>query len=242
MADPYGRALRDHFHDQRDEPLLERYGDEASEHSQVNDLYFGEFGTEHEDDEWVASWLDGPLLDIGAGAGRHALYFQDHFETVAIEVSEHLVAVMDERGVDDARQVDMFDVREAFGRDRFESALAIGTQLGLAASFQGLRRFLGDLAFVTTPGATAVLDSYQPAKAVEFGVPGFRPDPTRGAASRIVQFEYEGDVGEPLLFRFFSPERLADAVVGTGWEIGEIRRHPSESPEAVQYRAALTKR
>lgn len=242
MADPYGRAIRDHFHDQQDEPLLNRHGNEVSQHSQINDLYFSDFDTEHEDNKWIGSWLDGPLLDIGAGAGRHTLYFQDHFEAVAIEVSTHLVEVMRKRGVHDARQVDMFDIRDEFERDQFKSALMIGTQLGLTASLQGLRQFLGDLSFVTTPDATAVLDSYHPAKSVEFEVPGFQPDPTQGAASRIMQFEYEDDLSEPLLFRFFSPERLEEAVVGTGWEISEIRRHPSDPPEVVQYRAALTKR
>lgn len=242
MADPYGRAIRDHFHDQQDEPLLNRYGNEVSEHSQINDLYFNDFDIEHEDNEWIASWLDGSLLDIGAGTGRHALYFQDHFETVAIEVSQHLVGVMQERGVHDARHVSIFDICDEFERDQFKSALMIGTQLGLTASLQGLRQFLGDLAFVTTPDAIAVLDSYHPVNSMEFEVPGFRPDLTQGAAFRIMQFEYEGDISEPLLFRFFSPERLKEAVVGTRWEISEIRHHLSDPPDVVQYRAALTKR
>lgn len=242
MPDPYGRAIRDCFQNQQDEPLFDRHGNEVHEHSQLDSVYFSDFDTEKEDYEWVASWLDGPLLDIGAGTGRHALYFQDHFETVAVEVSEHLVEVMRERGVHDARHIDMFDIREEFERDQFKSVLMIGTQLGLTASLQGLRQFLGDLSFVTTPDAIAVVDSYHPAKSIQFDVPGFRRDPTQGAASRILQFEYEDEISEPLLFRFVSPDRLQEAVVGTGWEIGEIRRHPSDRQKAVQYRAALTKR
>lgn len=241
MTDPYGRAIRDCFQDQQDEPLLERHGTDIHEHSQLDSVYFSDFDTENEDNEWVSSWLDGPLLDIGAGTGRHALYFQDHFETTAIEVSEHLVEVMRERGVHDSLHVDMFDIREEFECNQFQSALMIGTQLGLTASLQGLRQFLGDLSFVTTSDATAVLDSYHPSKSIEFDVSGVRSDPTQGAIYRVQQFEYEGDISEPLLFRFFSPNRLKEAVVGTGWKISEIRHHPSDRQNPVQYRVALTK-
>lgn len=240
MSDPYGRAIRDHYFGEQDRPLLERYDDEVDEHSQVEALYFSEF-TAESDGEWVASWLDGPLLDMGAGTGRHALYFQDRFETVAIDVSEHLVETMCDRGVTDAHHADMFVLREIFSRNRFRSALGIGTQLSLAGSMQGLREFLGDLAFVTTADATAVLDGYHPAVAEKFDIPGYRHDPTPGLAYRIQQFEYDGDIGEPLLFRLFSPDRLREATVGTGWEVREIRRHPSERDDAVQYRAALVK-
>lgn len=241
MPGPFGRAIRDCFKNQQVEPLFERHGNEVHEHSQLNEVYFSDFDTEKEDNEWVASWLDGPLLDIGAGTGRHALYFQDHFKTVAIEVSDHLVEVMRERGVHDARHIDMFEIRRRFKRDQFNSALMIGTQLGLTASLQGLRQFLGDLSFVTTSDATVVLDSYHPEEVVKHDIPGFRSDPTQGLIYRVQQFEYEDDISAPLLFQFFTPARLKEAVVGTGWEVSEIRQHPSDRQDFAQYRAALTK-
>lgn len=241
MPDPYGRAIRDAHFGERTGPLLERYGDDAREHP-VESLYFQTFAGESADEQWVASWLDGPLLDVGAGAGRHALYFQDCFETVAIDVSPHLVETMRDRGVEDARQVDMFSLRDAFDRDRFRSALVIGTQVSLAGSMQGLRRFLGDLAYVTTPDATAVLDGYHPEWSVEHDAPGYRHDPTPGLAYRVQQFEYDDVLGDPLLFRVFGPDRFREATVGTGWTVREVRRHPTDREEAVQYRVALSKR
>jgi len=44
---------------------------------------------------------------------------------------------MRDRGVVDVREGDMFALRDAFERDRFASALAIGTQIGLAGSMRG---------------------------------------------------------------------------------------------------------
>lgn len=237
--DPFGRAIRDFHRDEQGEPLHQRDGDTVREHP-IERFYFEPFDSESESGEWLESRLEGPLLDMGAGAGRHALYFQERFETVAIEHSEHLVDVLRDRGVEDARQADMFSLREQFDRDRFRSALSRGTQLGLVRSMAGLREFLGDLAHVTTPDATAVLDGYDPTYTRTEELLGYRPDPTPGLASRVMHFEYEGDVGETLLFRLFGPDRLREAAIGTGWEVAEIRPMPPEEPN--QWWAALEKR
>ena len=238
MSDPFGRAIRDHHRGDRTAPLVQRDGEETRDHP-IEEFYFGEFDPERSDHAWVAERLDGgPLLDAGAGAGRDALYFQERFETVAVEVSEHLVATMDERGVADARRGDMFALRESFERDRFRSALSFGTQLGLAGSIRGLREFLGDLAHVTTPDATAVLDCYDPDRAAARELLGFRDDPTPGLAHRVMWFEYEGETGDVLLFRLFSPDRLREAAAGTGWAVEAVRYGDAES---CHYRAALSK-
>ncbi|WP_049903262.1 hypothetical protein [Halococcus agarilyticus] len=230
-TDPFGRAIRDFHRGEQDEPLIDRDGATTRDHP-IEEFYFGEFDPESDAGAWRASWLDGPLLDMGAG--RDALYFQERFETVAIEPSAHLVATMRERGVRDARVGDMFALRETFDRDRFGSALAIGTQVGLAGSMQGLRRFLGDLAFVTTPDASAVLDGYDPDWEGE-DLLGYRSDPTPGLAHRVLHFEYGDEVGETLHFRLFSPDRVREAAVGTGWSVAEVRT------DAGYYRLALTK-
>ena len=235
--DPFGRALRDFHRGEMAEPLVRRDGAETEEHP-VEALYFEAFdpGTPH--GGWLDAYADGPVLDVGAGVGRHARHFQDAFETVAVEVSDALVGTMRERGVRDARRGDLFDLRAAFDRDRFGSALVVGTQLGLAGSTRGLRECLGDLSHVTAPGAAAVVDGYDPdADGVE-GLLGHRADPTPGVARRVFHFEYEGEVGETLAFRLFSPDRLREAAAGTGWTVDDVRR----SSDGPYYRAALTKR
>lgn len=174
-ADPFGRAVRDHFLGDRTEPLIDRDGDRWREHK-IEEWYFDQ----HTSGTWRDQWMEGPVIDLGAGVGRDALYYQEHFETVAIDVSDHLVATMRDRGVEDARVADMFALRTEFDRDRFRSAHSIGTQLGLAGSMGGVRTFLADLAYVTTPTATAVLDNYRPDMAAERDLFAFRDDPTSG--------------------------------------------------------------
>lgn len=221
MSDPFHQALYDiHFREQKG-PLYYLNGEEREE----NDLegYFQIVGNEGDDEGWLESWLDGPLLDMGAGVGRHALHFQDYHETVAIEQSELLVEVMEDRGVEDARVADMFALRETFERDRFGSAMAIGTQVSLAGSLGGLRQFLGDLAYVTTPNATAVFDGYDPDHESTKAKIDYHEDPEPGLGYRILQMEYDGTLGEPWVYRLFAPDRVRQAVIGTGWEVAEVK-------------------
>ncbi len=230
-VDPFGRALSDHWQGRRTEPLIQRDGPETVEHP-IEAFYFSE--SEHTD--WLDSRFDGPLLEMGAGAGKHALYFQDRYETTAIEPSETLVELLAERGVEDAREGDMFSLCEQFDRDQFQSALAYGTQVGLAGSMQGLSSFLCDLAFVTDPNGTAVIDSLDPTHPETADRIGYRADVAPGLASRVMQFEYEGTLGEILLFRLFSPRKLQEATIGTGWEVAEVRQ------DGPHYLVALDKR
>lgn len=238
MSDPFAQAIHDFHFDEQRGPLVSRRGEETQEHDV--DVYFSEYAAEGDDSAWFESWLDGPLLDMGAGAGRHALYYQEQFETVAIEQNDLLVEVMDDRGVTDARVADMFSLREAFERDAFESALAVGTQVSLSRSVQGLRQFLGDLAFVTTSDATAVIDGFDPGHETTEGMLDYYADPAQGLAYRVLQFEYDGTLGEPWLYRLFTPERVREAVAGTGWEVAEVKHGPGEW--AHNYRVALRKR
>ncbi|MCU4751654.1 class I SAM-dependent methyltransferase [Halobacteria archaeon AArc-curdl1] len=237
-TDPFGRAIRHHYLGTRDEPLIDRDGEETREHD-IERWYFDT----REPNDWFDERLEGPLLDIGAGVGRDTLYYQEGFETVALEVSDYLVETMRDRGVRDARLGDMFALREHFERNRFRSALSIGTQLGLAGSIAGVRRFLSDLAYVTTPDATAILDNYAPEQPRTRETFAYRPDPAPGLAYRIFHCVYEGDVGRTLLFRLFSVDRLREATIGSPWELTDYRYglpHESDA-EATQWLAVLEK-
>lgn len=236
-SDPFGRAIRDHYLDDRQEPLIDRDGDETREHK-IEEWYFGAY----ERNEWLESWLEGPTLDMGAGVGRDTLYFQDQFETVAIEVSEHLVETMRDRGVDNPRLGDMFSLREYFDRDRFQSAFAFGTQVQLAGSMTGLRQFLSDLAFVTTDDATCILHGYAPELERTAGIFAYREDPAPGLAHRIFHCEYDGAVGRTLVFRLFSVDRLREATVGSPWTVAEATYgRPGTEEDSSTWWAAITK-
>jgi SAM-dependent methyltransferase len=79
------------------------------------------------------------VLDLGAGAGRHALELQSHgLEVTALDISPEAVAVMRERGVRDARCGDLGTVTS----ERFTTILLLMHGIGLVGTLDGLAAFL----------------------------------------------------------------------------------------------------
>ncbi|SEO80399.1 Methyltransferase domain-containing protein [Halogranum amylolyticum] len=238
-ADALGVAMRDY---QRGGLRGEcRYVDGAETvDAHVRENYFGD------PEQWrgatrrLLDSLAGPVVDVGCGAGNHALYLQERVDdVVAFDVSPGAVEAARERGVKDAVVADMFEM--AFPRDRFRSAWMYGTQLGLAGSLAGVSSLLSKLGYVTDEAAVAVVDSYDPRHVDAAEMIGYRPDPRDGVARRAFHFEYDRDgerlVGRTLSFVLFGPERLRDATVGTPWSVGEVH----ERPTGGHYRAVLEK-
>lgn len=195
--------------------------------------------------DWSPAWrrrlasLDGPVLDVGCGTGKHATWLaRGGREVVGIDSSPNAIQTARHRGLRNALVMDMFDL--GFERDRFQSALVLGTQSGLAGSLPGVSAFLTDLARVTTGDATAIVDSYDPTGLDPDDFIGYRPDPRQGVARRSFHFEYDRpgggrEVGPALSFVLFGPDRLRDVLVGTPWELTAVW------PESAYYRTKLEK-
>lgn len=237
-ADPLGRAMLDCQRGGRRGTLVYRDG-EATEPHDIEGTYFAEPG------DWSADWrrrldaLEGPVLDVGCGAGTDAAWLESRGrDVVAIDVSPHAVQTARERGLNDVREMDMFDLD--FTRGRFRSGLAKGTQLGLAGSMTGVRAFLADLASVTDGAGAAIVDSYDPTGLDPRTFIGYRSDPRHGVARRVFHFEYRRpdgsrEVGRTLSFVLFGPDRLRDVLIGTPWTLEAVW------PREAYYRARLEK-
>ncbi len=223
-ADPLGRAMLDYQRGGLRGDCQYRDGVETQD-GHIYEHYFRPKAEWSDDWRELLDTLEYPVVDIGCGSGQYAEFLQREGKVVAIDVSPGAVETAGERGVEDARVMDMFELD--FSCDRFRSALVNGTQIGLAQSLAGARDFLADLARITDENGVAVVDNYDPTglDAEEFF--GYRPDPRPGVAHRTFHFEYvrdgEREVGRDLHFVLFSPDRLHDVVVGTPWRVAEVR-------------------
>ena len=99
----------------------------------------------------------GKILDVGAGSGCHALAMQAMGkEVTAIDISELSVEVMRQRGVVDARALDLYD--EHFV-DRFDTILLLMNGSGIIGNMEGMERFFYRMKQLLKPGGRIYMDS-----------------------------------------------------------------------------------
>lgn len=102
----------------------------------------------------------GPVLDLGAGAGRAGLYLQDRgLSVTAVEASPGAAQVCRSRGIADVR---LGDVNDPPADLTWAGVLLLCGNLGLGGSFDGSRRLLARLAGLVAPGAVLIGDSVTP--------------------------------------------------------------------------------
>lgn len=138
MNDVLGRAIFDYHQNQTDTKLWinNKYG--PKEEMPVATYFRGE--DDMPDLEWMAlEQCRGAVLDIGAGAGSHALLLQEwKVDVTAMDISPLCVKVMQERGVTKVFEGDIFKVTQP----KFDTLLMLMNGMGLAGTLAGLKDLL----------------------------------------------------------------------------------------------------
>lgn len=172
----------------------------------------------------LSAVVSGPVLDLGAGAGRHSLLMQElGLPVTAVDLSPGAVEVCRHRGVRDARLADLTDPP---ADQRWRAVLLMCGNLGLGGGWRQTRQLLRSLAELCDEDAVLVADSVDPTD-----TPGVR-DGSR---------EKDDDLGAVTLRHKYG--RLVSAwtqllnvpivdtarlVAGTGWR---IQQHEADADE-----------
>lgn len=99
----------------------------------------------------------GRILDVGAGAGCHALALQDRgMEVTAIDVSPLSVEVMTKSGIDDARLVNLYD--EALC-EKFDTILMLMNGSGIIGKIANMPQFFARIDSLLAEGGQVLMDS-----------------------------------------------------------------------------------
>lgn len=155
MKDILGQAIHDHYYKKSKHKLWinNQYG--PKEEMPV-DIYFRE-----EDDmpdiEWLAlNECRGEVLDIGAGAGGHALLLQERgFDVTALDISALAVDVMKARGVKKVITEDIFK----YEAQKHDTLLMLMNGIGLTGTLLNLKAFLQHAKQLLNQGGQILFDS-----------------------------------------------------------------------------------
>ncbi|MFR9603310.1 MAG: methyltransferase domain-containing protein [Rikenellaceae bacterium] len=165
----------------------------------------------------------GRVLDVGAGAGCHALALQDQKrEVCAIDISPLSVEVMTQRGVVDARQVDLFDV--SFD-EKFDTILMLMNGSGIIGRLQNMPQFFARIKQLLNPKGFVLMDSSDLKYLFEEEDGSYEID-LMGDYYGEVDFQMcYGDIkGESFDWLYIDPQTLDYHAQANGFECEILRR------------------
>ncbi len=164
----------------------------------------------------------GRVLDVGAGAGLHALELQRRgIDVTAIDIAPECVAIMRERGVRNAEAADLF----AFDDGPFDTILCLCNGLDKVGRFADLPRFLERMRMLLTPDGQLIADSFDlriGADAARLAELAQKEAAGRYFGEMDLQFEYKGRRGAPFSVLHVDYETLADTAGRQGWRCEQI--------------------
>jgi SAM-dependent methyltransferase len=166
--------------------------------------------------EWVAlQQCRGKILDIGAGAGSHALALQQLGQQVtALDISPQLVGLMLRRGVKKVLCNDFFNLRSG----KYDTLLLLMNGIGLAGDLDGLRRFLKKARKLLRPGGQLLFDSSDIAYL-------YKGNPPKGSGyygAIFYQYEYRRERSHWFQWLFIDRKTLRKIAAEEGWTVEPI--------------------
>ena len=154
------------------------------------------------------SMAKGRVLDIGAGAGCHALALQERgLEVKAIDISPLSCEVMKERGVKDAECVNLFNPQL---QGKYDTLLLLMNGTGIAGKLNRLPMLLNRLKELLAEGGQILIDSSDLKYIYENEDGSMDIDLTAPYYGEVdYQMQYKNIKGEPFDWLYTDPMLLA---------------------------------
>ena len=213
--DPMGLAIKDFFETQKKE-VIQVFSDIAEPDIIPVEYLFRSYEQMPEIEQRALLLATGKILDVGAGAGSHALWLQNKGKDVmALEKSKLSAEVLKIRGVKNVLTDDFFKLDEKI---KYDTLLFLMNGVGIAGSLEHLPQFLKKCKNLLSPGGKVLLDSSD--LAYMFEEAEELPEHYYGEVYYIM--EYQGVKSEPFKWLFADFYSLAKQVELTGGKCKKI--------------------
>ncbi|MBI3658968.1 class I SAM-dependent methyltransferase [Candidatus Acetothermia bacterium] len=218
--DAYGHEVYDYLQSKKSFEVIER-DDGYVDVSLGAANYFQEYKDWPAHQKKAMKYVRGKVLDIGCGAGRHALYLQSkRFDVMGIDQSPLALKVCKLRGLKKTQWVPIEKISAKLGR--FDTILMQGNNLGLFGNFEKAHRLLKRLRIITNEHARIVAESRDPYKTDNpFHLSYHRWNRKRSRMSGQIKMRvrYKKYISPWFDYLMVSREEMKKILTGTGWRV-----------------------
>ena len=155
MKDLFGKAILDYQTNNSPEDLITETS--ISEADEMSVAYlFRSYAEMPKLEQKALQLAKGKVLDVGCGAGSHALYLQEiGFDVTAIDISANAIKACELRGLKNAKVQDIMQLEG----DKFDTILLLMNGAGMCGKLKNIPNFLQKLKALLTDEGQILVDS-----------------------------------------------------------------------------------
>lgn len=157
MKDLFGKAMLDFQTNNNPETLYTETS--ISEEDEMDVAYlFRNFSEMPKIEQKALQLAKGSVLDVGCGAGSHALYLQNEkkLQVKAIDISANAIQTCILRGIENAEEINVLNLDET---TQFDTIIMLMNGIGIAGKLNRISAFLQKLKKLLKPNGQILLDS-----------------------------------------------------------------------------------
>lgn len=222
-VDIFGKAISAYFHHRDETGITVHSPDFEDDEIPVAYLF-----RDYEDmpllEQKALDMASGRVLDVGCGAGSHALYLQENknLEVTGIDISAGAIEICRERGLNNVYKANFFDL----GDEEYDTILLLMNGSGIIGKMERLDDFFLQAKKLLKPGGQILLDSTDVSylfDADEEG--GIWVDPEEGYYGEMeFSISYKGEISAGFPWLYLDYQSLELAAENNGFSCSRIKK------------------
>ena len=155
MKDLFGKAILDFQTNKSPEDLVTETNISEADEMSVEYL-FRSFNEMPKLEKKALQLCKGKILDVGCGAGSHALYLQEKgFDVIAIDISAKAIKACQLRGLNNARVQNILELIN----EKFDTIILLMNGTGIFGTLAETTKYLQKLKSLLNPNGQILIDS-----------------------------------------------------------------------------------
>jgi 2-polyprenyl-3-methyl-5-hydroxy-6-metoxy-1,4-benzoquinol methylase len=173
----------------------------------------------------ILNMAKGRVLDVGCGAGRHAIYLQQKgLDVTGIDNSPGAIKVSKLRGLKKTKLLPIEDV-DKFNENSFDTVIMMGNNFGLFGTPTKAKQLLKKFYKVVSPNGQIIAENFDPHKTknpVHLAYHKKNKQQGKLAGEITMRLRHSINTGGWFQYLFVSIPELKEIVKDTGWKVDKI--------------------
>lgn len=212
MKDLFGKAIFDFYTKNSPEDIITETSISEEDEMSVEYL-FRSYNEMPKIEQKALQLAKGKILDVGCGAGSHALSLQNErsLDVTAIDISEKAIETCRLRGIKNAKVENILD----FDGEKFDTILLLMNGTGIFGQLKNCNSYLTKLKSLLNPGGQILIDSSDIIYMFDEDEDGGKWIPSENDyyGELVFNISYKGEKEEPFDWLYLDYNTLQNAAI-----------------------------